>query len=32
LLNKGTLFVDDNGLLRFTVAGQATNVLRQAGG
>jgi hypothetical protein len=31
LLNKGTLFVDDNGLLRFTVPGMAAYVLRQAG-
>jgi hypothetical protein len=31
LLNKGTLFVDDNGLLRFTVPGMAAYALRQAG-
>jgi hypothetical protein len=31
LLNKGTLFIDDNGLLRFTVPGMAGYVLRQAG-
>ena len=31
LLNKGTLVVDDNGLLRFTVPGMAAYVLRRAG-